>query len=62
MLLVWGRHDVMVYDTGAQRVLDAVPRSRLVTIDDCGHCPQIEATDHLAELVLDFPASLAPAN
>jgi pimeloyl-ACP methyl ester carboxylesterase len=59
VLVVWGRHDVMVYDSGAQRLLDAVPHARLVTIEDCGHCPQIEAADRLAELVLEFPASLA---
>jgi pimeloyl-ACP methyl ester carboxylesterase len=61
VLLVWGTRDVMVYRTGAQRVLDAVPQSRLITLDDCGHSPQIEAADRLNELVLDFPASLTAA-
>ncbi len=61
VLVVWGRHDVMVYDSGAKRLLDALPGARLVTIEDCGHCPQIEATDRLAELVLDFPPALAPS-
>lgn len=62
VLVVWGRQDVMVFDSGAQRLLDAAPGARLVTIEDCGHCPQIEAPDRLAELVLDFPPSLAPAS
>lgn len=61
VLLVWGRQDVMVFQTGADRVLDAVGDARLVTIEDCGHCPQIEAPDRLAELVLGFPAELAQA-
>jgi pimeloyl-ACP methyl ester carboxylesterase len=61
VLLVWGRKDVMVFRTGAQRVVDAAPESRLVVIDDCGHCPQIEASERFSELLLDFPAAVAPA-
>ena len=61
VLLVWGRHDAMVFQTGAERILDAIDDARLVTIEDCGHCPQIETPDRLAELLLDFPASLARA-
>lgn len=60
VLMVWGRHDVMVFRTGARRVLDATPAARLEVIDDCGHCPQIEATERFCELLLEFPASLAP--
>jgi pimeloyl-ACP methyl ester carboxylesterase len=59
--LVWGDHDVMVYKQGAERVLSTVPGAELTVIEDCGHCPQIEAADQLAELVLEFPAALAQA-
>ncbi len=55
VMLVWGRHDVMVFQTGADRVIDAVADAELVTIEDCGHCPQLEAPDRLAELLLEFP-------
>jgi len=61
VLLVWGRQDVMVFQTGADRVLDAAPEARLVTIEDCGHCPQIEAPARLEELLVDFASSLARA-
>ena len=61
VLLVWGRQDVMVFQTGAERVLDVVPESALVTIEDCGHCPQLEAPDRLGGLLLDFPAAHAAA-
>jgi pimeloyl-ACP methyl ester carboxylesterase len=61
VLLVWGDHDVMVFQTGAERVIDAVDDAELVLIPDCGHCPQIEAADRLASLVLDFPAPVARA-
>jgi pimeloyl-ACP methyl ester carboxylesterase len=59
--LVWGDHDVMVFARGAERVLEAVPRAHLALIEDCGHCPQIEAADRLAELLLEFPAPLVQA-
>ena len=61
VLLIWGRQDVMVFQTGADRVLDAAPDARLVTIENCGHCPQIEAPARLEELLLDFSGSLARA-
>ena len=61
VLLVWGRQDLLVFQSGAERVLDAVPGSRLEVIDECGHCPQLERPDRLGDLLLDFsrsPASL----
>jgi len=61
VLLVWGRHDAMVFQTGADRVLEAAERSQLVTIEDCGHCPQLENPDRLMQLLLDFPAADAAA-
>ncbi|MGI8804417.1 MAG: alpha/beta fold hydrolase [Thermoleophilaceae bacterium] len=61
VLLVWGARDLMVFQTGAQRIVDAVEDARLVVIDDCGHCPQIEATERLCGLLLDFPEPLASA-
>jgi pimeloyl-ACP methyl ester carboxylesterase len=61
VLLVWGRQDVLVFQTGAERVLEAVGDARLEVIEDCGHCPQIEAPERFTELLLDFPARLARA-
>jgi pimeloyl-ACP methyl ester carboxylesterase len=61
VLLVWGEKDRLVFPVGAERVLEAVPGSRLEVIDDCGHCPQIECPERLAELVLEFPGALAQA-
>jgi pimeloyl-ACP methyl ester carboxylesterase len=56
VLLVWGARDLMVFQTGAQRILDAADEARLEVIEDCGHCPQIEATERLCDLLLDFPS------
>ena len=61
VLLVWGEKDAMVFPTGADRVLDTVPDSRLELIEDCGHCPQLETPERFASLLLDFPASLSRA-
>jgi pimeloyl-ACP methyl ester carboxylesterase len=61
VLLVWGRQDLLVFQTGAERVLEAAEDARLELIDDCGHCPQLECPGRLAELIVDFPARLARA-
>jgi pimeloyl-ACP methyl ester carboxylesterase len=61
ILLVWGRQDLLVFQSGAERVLDAAPSSRLEVIEDCGHCPQIEAPERLLELVLEFAEQPARA-
>jgi pimeloyl-ACP methyl ester carboxylesterase len=61
VLLVWGRQDLLVFQTGAQRVLDTIQDAELEVIEDCGHCPQVECPDRFSELLLDFPARLARA-
>ena len=61
VLLVWGAEDRMVFSSGAERVLREIPGARLELIERCGHCPQIEAADRLAELLDEFPGVLAPA-
>jgi len=61
LLLVWGDRDRMVYASGAERVLAAVPGARLELIEDCGHCPQVERPELIAELILDGEAAAARA-
>ena len=59
MLVVWGEKDRMVFSKGADRVLAEVEGSAIVFIEDCGHYPQVERPDGMAELLVDFPAALA---
>lgn len=59
VLLVWGDLDRMVLATGSERVLREVDGARIETIGACGHCPQVEAPERLAELLLEFPAAVA---
>jgi pimeloyl-ACP methyl ester carboxylesterase len=55
LLLIWGERDRMVFTGGAERVLRTVPYSDIAVIPACGHCPQVEAPQRLAEMLLDFP-------
>ena len=61
VMVVWGDSDLMVMASGAERVLREVSDSTLEVVELCGHCPQIEATDRLVELLEGFPAQLARA-
>ncbi len=61
VLLVWGDRDLMVSVSGADRVSGALPDTQIELLPDIGHCPQIEASDRVAELLLSFPASLRRA-
>ena len=58
LLLIWGRHDRLALIEGAQLVIDALPDTRLITLD-AGHCPQVEVPADIADLIADFAA--APA-
>ena len=56
VLVVWGEQDRMVLSKGAQRVVDALPNTRVELLDHCGHCPQVECPERFTELLLGFPA------
>lgn len=53
-LLIWGDRDRMVSHTGAARLLDALPGTRYELLQDVGHCPQVEAAELFAQLLLGF--------
>lgn len=55
VLVVWGTQDRMVFAKGAERLLEALPGTRLELIEDCGHCPQVECPERFSELLLGFP-------
>jgi pimeloyl-ACP methyl ester carboxylesterase len=61
VLMVWGDRDRLVFASGADRVLREVKDSRIVVIENCGHCPQIEATDRLADILDGFEREIAGA-
>jgi pimeloyl-ACP methyl ester carboxylesterase len=60
VLLIWGDRDPICDVHGADALLDVVPGSRLVVLDDCGHCPQMQRPEAVARLFLDLPGSSQP--
>lgn len=55
VLVIWGERDRMVSSSGAERITAGIPEATVELIPRCGHCPQIEAPDTVAELLADFP-------
>jgi pimeloyl-ACP methyl ester carboxylesterase len=54
VLLIWGERDRMVTHKGAEAVTGALPDTTYELLPGIGHCPQIEAADRVAELLLTF--------
>jgi pimeloyl-ACP methyl ester carboxylesterase len=52
VLLIWGDVDRFVPISGAQQLIESVPHTEFVVIPQCGHLPQVECPDRVAELVL----------
>lgn len=58
-LLIWGRHDTIVPLAVGERLHAAIPGSRLVVLDDCGHVPQEETPEHVRPVVRAFLSVLS---
>jgi pimeloyl-ACP methyl ester carboxylesterase len=59
VLLIWGDRDRMVTHRGARVVTDALPATTYELLEGIGHCPQIEAAERVAELLLSFASGAA---
>jgi pimeloyl-ACP methyl ester carboxylesterase len=59
VLVVWGDRDRLVFHRGAQRILEEVPGATLELMRGIGHCPQVEAPDRFASILLDFSSDLS---
>jgi pimeloyl-ACP methyl ester carboxylesterase len=53
-LIVWGREDRWIPVADADRFRAALPGSRVVVLDRCGHMPQEERPAEVARLIEDF--------
>ncbi len=53
-LFIWGSHDWLVPATFSRHVGRWLPRARQVTLDNCGHVPQVERFAETTELLMSF--------
>lgn len=56
VLIIWGMHDPIINLKEGTRLHHAVPASRLVVIDACGHIPQEESPEKTYAAIADFLA------
>lgn len=53
-LLVWGRQDRITPISCAEAFKTAIPHSKLVLLDDCGHVPMLEYPEKFLHIFGDF--------
>lgn len=56
-LLLWGGEDAITPINSGEIYQRAIPRSRLVVIENCGHMPEMEKPTEFAGLIENFLAS-----
>jgi pimeloyl-ACP methyl ester carboxylesterase len=61
-LFVWGSHDPLVPATFSRHVRQWLPSAEQVTIDHCGHVPQVERPEETNELLMGFFAQAEQAD
>ena len=53
-LFIWGRHDSLVPAAFSRHVREWLPHAEQVTIDACGHVPQVERPEETNSLLREF--------
>ncbi|MBD2179783.1 alpha/beta hydrolase [Planktothrix sp. FACHB-1355] len=53
-LILWGKCDRILGTRDAEKFAKAVPHSKLIWIEDCGHVPHLEKPQITAQHILDF--------
>lgn len=60
-LFIWGSHDPLVPPAFARHVAEWLPNAEQVTLERCGHVPQVERPTETNELVASFFDRIEPA-
>ncbi|MDP8951804.1 MAG: alpha/beta fold hydrolase [Actinomycetota bacterium] len=53
-LVVWGERDRVLPPDQAREAISRIPDGSLELIPDCGHLPQVERPDHVAQILVRF--------
>jgi pimeloyl-ACP methyl ester carboxylesterase len=56
-LIIWGRQDRYISVSHAQVAARGLPNASVQILDNCGHLPMLEKTQHFNALLLDFLGS-----
>jgi pimeloyl-ACP methyl ester carboxylesterase len=60
-LFIWGSHDPLVPASFSRHVREWLPTAEQVTIEECGHVPQVERPEETNELLMGFFAEAEQA-
>jgi pimeloyl-ACP methyl ester carboxylesterase len=60
-LFIWGSHDAIIPAAFSRHVRKWLPSAEQVTLECCGHVPQVERPEQTNELLMDFFAQVQPA-
>jgi pimeloyl-ACP methyl ester carboxylesterase len=58
---IWGSHDSLIPSGFSRHVRKWLPSAEQVTLESCGHVPQVERPDETNALLMDFFARAEPA-
>ncbi len=53
-LFVWGSHDRLVPSAFRRHVAQWLPSAEQITLENCGHVPQVERPEETNQLLIDF--------
>jgi pimeloyl-ACP methyl ester carboxylesterase len=53
-LFIWGSHDPVIPPAFGRHVRKWLPQAQQVTLDCCGHVPQVERPEETNQLLMDF--------